>query len=317
MNSNTENTIKADPEVEQWLAPLLYFDIFSYPLTLEEIILFGQVPDPAKDRIKSILLRWVASGRLFLFNEYFSVSNQPGWVQAREQNHHRAEIFKRKAVRMSRLIALFPFVRGVFISGSLSKDIMLADGDIDYFIITHRSRLWIARTLLILFKKIFLFNSHKYFCLNYFVDEDHLEIEEKNIYTATEIVTLIPMHGSKYYTDFCHANLWTKKYFPNFPMRSTETVVIHKSGWFKNAFEKMFLGRAGAGLNSFLMEQTINYWRIKFKTFDAESFSLAFKSTVSVSKHHPRNFQSRVLKAYQERIRIFEENHQVKLNVKI
>lgn len=317
MNSNTENTIKTDPEVEQWLSPLLYFDIFSYPLTLEEIILFSQLTDPAKDRIKSILLRSVASGRIFLFNEYFSVSNQPGWVQDREQNHQRAETYKRKALRMSRLIALFPFVRGVFISGSLSKDIMLADGDIDYFIITHRSRLWIARTLLILFKKIFLFNSHKYFCLNYFVDEDHLEIEEKNIYTATEIVTLIPMYGSSYYTDFCHANLWTKKYLPNFPLRSTETILKQNDGWLKKIGEKMFKGPAGARLNSYLMEQTIHYWRNKFKTFDAESFSLAFKSTVSVSKHHPRNFQSRVLKAYQERIRIFEENHQVKLNVKI
>ena len=86
---------------------------------------------------------------------------------------------------------MFPFVRGVFLSGSISKGFMSESDDIDYFIITAPGRLWLTRTLLILFKKIFLFNSFRNFCLNYFIDSENLYIPEHNRYTATEIVFLI------------------------------------------------------------------------------------------------------------------------------
>ena len=82
------------------------------------------------------------------------------------------------------------------ISGSLSKGYYDDDGDIDFFIITSPKRLWIARTFLILYKKIFLLNSRKYFCVNYFISSNALEIEEKNIFTATELTTLLPMFGN-------------------------------------------------------------------------------------------------------------------------
>ena len=61
-----------------------------------------------------------------------------------------------KALTVSRLISKFPYVEGVGISGSLSKGYYDDDGDIDFFIITSPKRLWIARTFLILYKKLFL-----------------------------------------------------------------------------------------------------------------------------------------------------------------
>ena len=80
--------------------------------------------------------------------------------------------------------------------------------DLDFFIITKPNRLWIARMLLALYQKIVLLNSHKYFCVNYFVDEHHLAIEEKNLYTATELSTLIPLYGKEYYPQLMMANHW-------------------------------------------------------------------------------------------------------------
>ena len=92
--------------------------------------------------------------------------------------------------------------------------------DLDFFIITAPKRLWIARTLLVMYKRFFLFNSHKYFCVNYFVDEDHLEIEEKNLFTATELATVIPLYGQVHYTNLLKANPWLKRFFPNYTPRS-------------------------------------------------------------------------------------------------
>ena len=51
------------------------------------------------------------------------------------------------------IIAAFPFVRAVGISGSLSKQYADENSDIDYFIITAANRLWIAKNLPAYFQK--------------------------------------------------------------------------------------------------------------------------------------------------------------------
>ncbi len=123
-----------------------------------------------------------------------------------------------------KLISRFPFVRAVLASGSLSKGYMDEKSDIDFFIITAPHRLWIARTLLVLYKRLFLGGSHKHFCVNYFVDEDHLEIEEKNLFTATELATVLPLYGAEQYKSLIKTNGWVRDFFPNYIARSTENV---------------------------------------------------------------------------------------------
>jgi predicted nucleotidyltransferase len=121
---------------------------------------------------------------------------------------------------LAQLLIKFPYVRGIGISGSLSKNFADENSDIDLFIITKKNRLWIARTLMHLFKKLtFLVNKQHYYCMNYYIDEQQLEIVEKNIYTAIEVVTLIPLQGDGAFASFYSANAWTKDYLPNKVMR--------------------------------------------------------------------------------------------------
>src|SRR4029453_17664939 len=101
---------------------------------------------------------------------YFAVAPPGPMIGRRREQEERAASRMNKARRMSRFIGSFPFVRGVMLSGSIDKGVLDEDGDIDYFIITSPGRLWVARTLLILYKKIFLLNSRRDFCVNYFVD---------------------------------------------------------------------------------------------------------------------------------------------------
>ena len=142
-------------------------------------------------------------------------SNEESIIQNRKINEERAKKSDKKIKQYSKLICSFPFVENVCISGSLSKGILTADGDIDYFIICQPNRLWLCRTLLILYKKIFLLNSKKYFCVNYFIDTDTFVIPDKNIYTATEIATLIPINNISLFNRFVNENLWVYKQFPN------------------------------------------------------------------------------------------------------
>lgn len=316
MISNSKDTVQLNQELGSILLSVIYFDIFAYPLTLDEIFFFSQYKSLTKDRLKVIIAELVRDKFLFYVDGYYMIQNAPGMVSQRMENQQRAARAMPKAEQMSRIISSFPYVRAVFISGSLSKNVLREEGDIDYFIITDQGRLWVTRTLLILFKKVFLLNSHKYFCVNYFVDDQHLEIEEKNIYTATEIATLLPMYGYPSYLDFFTANQWITRYFPYVIQRSNEQVIPPRGNGIRMLLEYILKGKAGNYLNRLFMGITVRYWRRKFKSMDEETFALAFKSTSGISKHHPLNFQSRVIELYNARIRTFEEIHKVTLNAR-
>ncbi len=142
---------------------------FPYPLQAQEILEFlpGKI-DPGK--LHHSLEQLVDEGYIYRHGEFYSLKPEPHLVPRRLKGNEAAHRMMQKAHKFSRLIAAFPFVRCVCISGSLSKGFIDEQGDIDYFIITRPGRLWIARSLLIGFKKVFLLNSRKYFCVNYFID---------------------------------------------------------------------------------------------------------------------------------------------------
>lgn len=219
------------------------------------------------------------------------------------------------AARMSSLISSFPFVRGVGISGSLSKNYMDEKSDIDFFIITTPGRLWVARTLLVLFKKIFLFNSFRYFCVNYLISEDNLEIEDKNIFTATELVTLIPMYGADIFRLFYAENGWAFRHLPNSNLRPMDGIRPARARGLKWVAERLLSGSLGRALDHRFMQLTIRHWKRKFPEYSRTEFHHAFRSRRNVSKHHPQNFQRKVLEALESRIRDFEARHHVSLAV--
>lgn len=282
------------------LSALWYFEIFQHPLTANELFEFANCPDE-RPLLAEKLEELVQKGLIYQFGAYYQPANDPGWVPRRLDYNQRAALYLPIARRMARLIGAFPFIRAVFVSGSLSKNCMAPDGDIDYFLITEPGRLWLARTLLVVFKKLFLFNSHKYFCVNYFIDTEHLEIEDKNLFTATETKTLMPLYGREWYDRFTAANDWVKYYLPNFPWRSAEAPP-HRPGAFKKMAEWALNGRVGAWLDAQAMRLTVAYWRRKFRHFDESTFEGALRSRRYVSKHHPLYFQQRVMNAYLARL---------------
>lgn len=281
---------------------LLYFEIFSYPLTAEEVFRFSNCPGADVDEVRDKLKGLVTAGLVFEFGHFFQTQKNPAWEACRLECNERAERLLPIARRMARFIGGFPFIRGVFVSGSLSKHCMNADSDIDFFLITEPGRLWLARTLLVFFKKIFLLNSHKYFCVNYFVDTEHLEIQEKNQFTATEIVTLLPMYGREWYTAFCAANDWAWEQYPNSSRRTLEDVPQHSRPFLKKIFEWILSGRMGDWLDVKAMHLTVAFWRKKFGHLDQNTFNTALKSRRYVSKHHPLHFQEKVLSALERRM---------------
>lgn len=290
------------------LRTLYYFELFSYPLTEQEILRFahnlaGDVESiPTEPVLREKLQSLEEEGKVFRFGAYFQTQDKPEWVSRRQENNSRADAMLPIARRIARLIDSFPFVRAVFVSGSLSKHSMRPDSDIDFFIITEPERLWLARTLLVAFKKLFLFNSHKYFCVNYFIDTEHLEIEEKNLFTATEVVTLLPMYGKEWCQAFYGANAWAFQQFPLMPRRSMKDVPPQKQRRLKKILEYLLSGRLGDWLDRQTLRLTVGFWKRKFSHFDDPTFNVALKSRRYVSKHHPLYFQEKVLKHMENKL---------------
>jgi hypothetical protein len=283
---------------------LLYFDIFNYPLKKNEILEFHPHAQHASIIISAIKL-----------DDFYSPHSSFNLAERRQVGNRLADKRLKTAKQFGTLISKFPFVRAVMLSGSISKNYMDEDSDIDYFIVTAPGKLWLTRGLLAVFKRLFLFNSHKFFCTNYFIDSNSLEIEEKNIYTAIEISTLIPVHGRDLYRQFVERNRWIKQHLPNNGHYKDSHVQDEESS-IQKITEKLFTGNSGDKLDRFFYRVAKKRWEKKYKDFySPEDFSIAFKSKPNVSKSHPQLYQKRTLDNFKKRITQFEVSYNLKLSL--
>lgn len=297
------------------LRVLLYYDLFQYPLSAEEIRLQSDASVAHLDPLVQALDELVSAGMVFTDGEFFSVNSDPGIFERRRAGNRNAEAVMSKAYRRAKLISAFPYVRSVCISGSLSKNYFDATTDMDFFILTEPGRLWVCRTFLVLFKKIFLLNSKKYFCVNYFIDTDELLIPDRNIFTATELVTLLPVYNYDLYRKFYDVNDWVKDFFPNTQPRIHNGALAASAPLTRTVTEKLLSGRLGEWMDQYFFTKTLSHWRKRFGHQPDREFELNMRSRRSVSKHHPQGFQFRVLRAFEKRILAFETKHGIMISI--
>ena len=286
---------------------MAYYDIFTYPLTAEEVYHNLITNHTNLDEVTKELYKLSDQKIVYKKENFFLLKDNDSYITRRLNGNKLAGKRLNTAKRISGFISRFPFTRGILLSGSLSKGFMEEDSDIDYFVITYPNRVWFTRLSLMLFKKVFLLNSKKNFCINYFVDAENLEIKEKNSFTAIELATLIPTYGTEMYEELYKQNIWIKDFFPNYPKRKTDDVSNKKNGIIKSLVEKLMMRKLGDKIDDFAMNLFNKFNRVKYKNFDEEDFKLAFKSSKKESKHHPKFFQKKVLQTFEEKIKAIEE----------
>ena len=139
--------------------------------------------------------------------------------------------------------------------------------------------------------------------MNYYIDEAQLEIKEKTIYTAIEVVTLIPLQGDTIIEQFYAANSWTRNYLPNKIMRISSAKPL-KPSLFKVLFEKLLNNRFGNAIDDMLMRITANRWAKKTeqKKVNSKGSVMAMDAGKHYAKPDPGNFQARLLAQYESKI---------------
>lgn len=282
---------------------LAYFDIFNYPLTREEI--YNYIDKPMDiEVVMATLLQLIEEKRIFRLGNFYSLQPDMALHNRRTMGNHKAEILLKTAYKVGSFLYQFPFVRGIGISGSLSKNFADQHTDIDFFIITRSNRLWIARTLMHLFKKLTFITGHQnWYCMNYYIDEEALRIDEQNIFTATELITLIPVCGNGTMDKFYNQNNWVADYFPHQHV-SRQSLLLSRPGLFKRAIEWLFNNRLGNAIDNTLMRITALRWKKKEQLHKTNDHGV--RMGLCTGKHfarpNPSFFQKKVLDALDKKL---------------
>jgi predicted nucleotidyltransferase len=294
------------------LATLSYFDLFSYPLTSIEIVKFLGIGCSVQE-ISLPLLQLEQEESIYKLEEFYALHNNNALVTRRREGNLKARQQLVTADKIASFLAGFPFVTGVAVSGSLSKNFADENSDIDFFIITKSNRLWLARTFMHIFKKLtFLVGKQDYFCMNYYIDHDMLRIKEQNIYTAIEVATLMPLRGIETFGRFFQENKWVSELLPNHNMHITY-VKANRDSFIKKITEFFFNNPAGNYLDSLLMKITSKKWaeKTRRKKLNKNGNIMGMDAYKHYAKPLPANFQFKLLQRYEMKLyalyRQFEE----------
>ena len=306
-----DNPAALTPLQRDIIRTLSYFDVFGHPLKAEEIYRFlpsnSVTPADVADACFAPPLSFLLAHHL----GYYSIASQAerggvAIVEERRSRERRALPLLRIARFMGRVVFAFPYVRGVFISGELSKGVATENGDIDFVVVTRSGRLWTARTLLIAFKKVFLLNSKRFLCLNHMVSEHALEETNRNRYTATEIGTLAPLYSDDLFARYLRYNSWISAFLPNIlPVRTGTGSTAPGTGTLKRVAEWLLNGSIGDRLERGLLSFWRGVWKKRYPDLSPEERASLFRCEPDLSTAYVGNFQPRILCAYEERLRRF------------
>ena len=293
------------PREESALQVLLYFNIFNHPLTVEEIVSFLPMGIQSVDEITRILESPSLNRIVKRIGRYFFLRTAPDTcVESRLDKEQFAKRRIAIATFVARFIGMFPFVRGVMLSGELSKGIASKNSDIDFVVVTQAKRLWISRTLLILFKKAFLFNSKKYFCLNHFVSEENLAVGLRNIYSATEVATLKPLYSLKKYEEYMAGNRWVKQYFPNWkPVDGCSTECSANDHNQHVTSSRSVTKKVLNKIDHWLMIRWRSLWQHRYPHLSHEELHHKFRCDTTLSTAYGDDYQHKILTQYALQLR--------------
>jgi hypothetical protein len=290
------------------LKVLLYFDVFRFPLKASEIYRFLPSNSITLAHVEAALSSPSLRAKVQANNEYFYLASAASrYADERQEKERRAARLMKIARLMARIIRMFPYVRGVFLSGELSKGIASKKSDIDFVIVTKEHRLWITRTFLILFKKVFLFNRKRFFCVNQFITEDHLRVDIRNIYTATEVATLLPLENDALFSRYMLANLWIVQFFPNWkiderPLRNDGESTSSVQRFLEWTIPESIANR----LDRWLMSQWQRIWNTRYAHLNNGERDRKFQCSEYLSTAYGEDYQEAVLRAFGVRMREYD-----------
>jgi hypothetical protein len=120
------------------------------------------------------------------------------------------------------------------------------------------------------------------------------------------------MQGQQLFAEFYKKNSWVSSFFGEQQIALNHVPNIKKPAITKG-LEFILNMNTGVSLDYLFRRLTIQKWNRKFKHLTTEDFKIALKSTKNISKHHPLNFQKRVIMALNDKYREIHKKHNIEL----
>jgi len=231
------------------LKTLIYSDIFDYPLKKQEIYRYliadEKISEEFLDKILSL-----DNYRIISKDNYYCLLGRENIIKKRIQREKESRIKLQIAQTIIKRISFLPTILFVGISGALAMENAEKKDDIDLFIITQKNTLWLTRLILIVLLKIMGKyrkrgdkNVANKICLNMFLDQGSLKlpIERQNLYSAHEIVQLLPIfERQNIYQFFLNSNRWVYKFLPNAVNKKATNIIKSQGYFFSSVFNFIF-----------------------------------------------------------------------------
>lgn len=203
-------------------ASVIHASLDDYPLTLEELhgSLIGSQQTMAE--VVSVfegseLLQRIVERR----DGFFFPAGRSDLVDERRRREARSRAFLDRHALLLRLVCCLPFVRLVALSGRIARLNLEAGGDLDLFIVTRVGHVWSTAAAV---KGLSVLMSRR--CMvraKVILDEDHLELERRDLDTAVGLLHLRPLIGGATLQKLRDANPFAVELFPNAPQRNGDT----------------------------------------------------------------------------------------------
>ena len=276
------------------LEAVCYADVFDWPLTPAEVHRYLPVAAPVSAVVTALRSPRLRS-KLDQGDGLVALAGRGDLFRSRRLRGAESERQMPRAVRAARAVAALPFVRFVAISGSLAVGASAQRSDVDLFVVTEDRRLWITRALSIGVVRVGAAAGLD-LCPNYFLAESALEIPDRDLFTAHELVQLVPIAGAATYEALLARNAWVRDFLPNATPRS---VPAEPRGMPVTALAERLLRAA--------VIDRIERWEMgrKVARFTAGEASEELRFTETACKGHFEGHRLRALDAYHGRVARF------------
>jgi len=230
-----------------------YYDLLDFPLTIDELwyaMGSDQEVSAARPTFQEFSTLLAGDTQLEQRDDYVFIAGREELINRRESVY---PVKARLWGRLKWVVAIMrwmPFVRMIALSGSLALDNSKMNSDIDLFIVGRQGRLWTTR----IFTKLLAIclGLHRWdskvsgrFCLNHYVSDSALRLDQCNLYTARLFSQLIPVYGFACYRTFQKENLWVRQFLPRYPWYRFPPFPVMADGGLMSkvkAFEEGLLG---------------------------------------------------------------------------
>lgn len=277
------------------LATLLYFDAIDRSLTATEVWRWcldaGRISSSGEEGVsrgrfslKDILgdLDELVAKKVLVFSSgMYTIAASSDRIGTRKRAMKISDEKLRNLSRWARWLRFVPFVRGIIATGGLASKNADEKSDWDVLIVAKAGRIWTARTAMTAVTHLLGKRRHGEYvrdrwCLNHFITDKHLKMGLRDVFSAKEYVTAVPLGEEELFRRFLRSNLWMRTFFPQWELprarhiRTAEKFAFGERG--RSVLEKL--------LDWDVLERWLRSWQKRKiennpKTKDKESYIVA------------------------------------------